>query len=118
MGIDIPEKALKKAKEMHPDIKTVKVRVEDIDFGYKRFDLAVSNRTLQHITKRNIEKAVKRLCYSCKMIYINELTESDGVPERVVIYKHNYEELFKQNGFKLIEKGRLGKQTWMLFSEG
>jgi len=54
VGIDISEKALKKAIEMHPDIKTVKVRVEDIDFGYKRFDLAVSNRTLQHITKRNI----------------------------------------------------------------
>ncbi len=108
MGIDISEKALKKAKEVYPDIKTVKVRVEDIDFGYKRFDLAVSNAHFK-ILPREISRK------SCRMIYINELTESDGVPERVVIYKHNYEELFKQNGFKIIEKGRLDKQTWMLF---
>lgn len=117
IGIDISEKALKKAKEMYPDIKTMRIRVEDIDFTYKRFDLAISNRTLQHITKRNIEKAVKKLCYSCRMVYINELTDSDGVPERIIIYKHNYEELFRKCGFKLIEKGRLGKQTWMLFSD-
>lgn len=117
VGIDISEKALKKAKEMYPDIKTIKMRVEDIEFAF-RFDLAISNRTLQHITRRNIEKAVKKLCHSCRMVYINELTDSDEIKERIVIYKHSYEELFRKYGFKLVEKGRLGKQTWMLFSKG
>lgn len=117
VGIDISERALKFARTEHPDIKTIKMRVEDMEFGYKRFDLAISNRTLQHITKKNIEKAVRNLCNSCKMIYINELTDSDGVPERVVIYKHDYEELFSRYGFKLIERGRINNQTWMLFAD-
>jgi len=117
VGIDISERALKFARRRYPDIKTIKMRVEDLKFGYKRFDLAISNRTLQHVTKRNIERAIKNICNSCKMVYINELTDSNGIPERIVIYKHDYERLFEKYGFKLLEKGRINNQTWMLFAD-
>lgn len=117
VGVDISGRTIKIAKRLHPDVKLIKARIENIKFDYKSFDLAISVRTLQHVTKRNIEKAIENLCYSCKMIYLNELTESDGVPERIIIYKHNYKNLFKKYGFELIESGRIGRQTWMLFSD-
>jgi len=31
------------------------------------------------------------------------LTDSDGIPERVVIYKHNYKELFKNVDLSLLK---------------
>ena len=116
VGIDISKRALEIARKHHPDVLLIKGKIEETKFD-EAFDLAISNRTLQHVTKRNIRKAIENICECCKMVFINELTESDGVPERIVIYKHDYVNLFKEFRFKLIEKGKIGRGTWMLFSK-
>jgi len=76
IGIDISEKALKLAKKDFPNVKTMKMRLEDMDFEHNRFDMAISNRTLQHIPRQNIDTVIKKICFCCKSVYINELTDS------------------------------------------
>lgn len=126
VGIDISGKALKLANKNFPDVETIKMKVEDIEFEHKRFDLAISNRALQHIPKKNIDAAIEKICYSSNLVYLNELTDSDGVSESKMMLKHDYEKIFERNGFMLKEKGyiepteikgrKIGRQTWLFFS--
>jgi SAM-dependent methyltransferase len=46
IGVDISRVALKLANKAFPTVKTERMRLEDIDFEYRRFDLVISNRTL------------------------------------------------------------------------
>jgi ubiquinone/menaquinone biosynthesis C-methylase UbiE len=117
IGIDISEKALKLANKNFPNVKTTRMELEDMNFGYKRFDLAICNRVLQHIPKKDIDTVIKKICFSSWMIYINELTSSDDVPETKGMFKHNYQRILNKNGFHLCEKGNIGRQTWFLFSK-
>lgn len=119
IGIDISEKTLKLANRDFPNVKTMRMKSEDMNFGYNRFDLAICNRTLQHIPKQNIDTVIKKICSSSWMVYINELTSSDdiGIPESKDIFKHEYLSILDKNGFRLCEEGNIGKQTWLLFSK-
>jgi 2-polyprenyl-3-methyl-5-hydroxy-6-metoxy-1,4-benzoquinol methylase len=117
IGIDVSEKALKLANRDFPTVKTMRMKTEDMNFGYKQFDLAICNRTLQHIPKQNIDTVIKKLCSSSWMVYINELTSSDGISESKDMFKHDYLSILGKNGFRLCEEGNIGRQTWLLFSK-
>ncbi|MCE8428064.1 MAG: class I SAM-dependent methyltransferase [Candidatus Methanoperedens sp.] len=116
MGIDISKKALEIAGRDHPEIKTMRLKLEDVDLGDKRFDLVLSNRTLEHITKQKIDLVIQKLCSLSNLCYINELTDSDDENENKYLFKHNYKDIFGKYGFVIIEKGHHHKQTWFLFS--
>ncbi len=116
VGIDISGKALRLAKKSFPNVETKEMKLEDISFGYRRFDLAISNRVLELVPRKNIDGVIKKICFSSKLAYINELTDTDGVAEALSMFKHDYEEIFKRNGFLLKEKGYIDKQTWLMFS--
>ncbi|MFZ4661234.1 MAG: class I SAM-dependent methyltransferase [Caldilineaceae bacterium] len=115
VGVDIAEKALLLAKERFPWVTTVQGKVEDLDFPLHRFDLAVCNRVLQHIPPRAIEGAIAKLCTISRMVYVNELTESDQLPEEFFMFRHHYPTLFAAQGLDLLADGAIGRQTYQLF---
>lgn len=119
-GFDISRKALKLASKAFPDVKLMRIRFEDMEFGPKRFDLTISNRSLELVPKSISDMVIKKICFSTRLVYVSELTESEGIPEAKYMFIHNYEELFIKNGFLLKEKGYCDpakKQTWFLFSD-
>ena len=117
LGQDISEKALKIAdtRYSYNNIKTVCVDLLDLDFPPQFFDLAISNRVLQHIPANKISQYVKKLAQLCKYIYINEMCKSDLTAESYYMFHHKYEELFENNGFSIMNKGMIENQTWYLF---
>jgi hypothetical protein len=64
-----------------------------------------------------IEAVIRKLTKLGKLIYINEMCDSDSADESFYLFHHNYVELFNKYGFKVIQKGLLGNKTWFLFSE-
>jgi SAM-dependent methyltransferase len=115
VGVDIAETALRLANERFPWVATVQGKVEDLDFSAKRFDLAVCNRVLQHIPPRTIEGAIGKLCTISRLVYVNELTESDQLPEEFFMFRHHYPTLFAAHSFDLLASGAIGRQTYQLF---
>ena len=116
IGVDISQAALRLANKAFPNVKTQRMRLADIDFGYRRFDLVISNRVLQHIREQNIDTVVGEICSFSKLVYVNELVDGDAYKESKYIFKHDYEQLFGRYGFAMKNKGRLDAQTWFLFS--
>lgn len=119
LGIDISSKALTLANRRFPEYKTIRARLDDLgekEFGSARFDLAISSRVLQHIHPENIEIAIKKLCSLSTSIYINELSESDGVNENKYTFCHDYNKLLSGTNFTLLKKGNIDKQTFLYFS--
>lgn len=118
-GFDISGKALKLASKAFPDVKLMRIGFEDMEFGPKRFE-TISNRSLEHVPKKSIDLVIQKICFASRLVFISELTESDGIPETKYVFIHSYEELFKKNGFLLKEKGYCDpakKQKWLLFSD-
>ena len=115
LGMDISKTALELAHERHPLVQTTQMRLEELDFPAKRFDLAICNRVLQHVPPHAIGEAVKRLTHICRLVYVNELAESDNLAEEFYMFRHDYPALFAQQGCTLLTQGTLGKQTYRLF---
>jgi len=115
VGMDIAEKALTLAKERYPWVTVFQGKVEDLQFPAQRFDLVVCNRVLQHIPPRAIEAAIQKLCTISRMVYVNELTESDQLQEEFFMFRHHYPTLFTTQQFRLLEQGEIGPQTFQLF---
>jgi glycosyltransferase involved in cell wall biosynthesis len=116
---DISSEALKMAKDRYhfSNIKTTGQPILDLKFPMHYFDLIVSNRVLQHMPRGQIEAVIRKLTKLGKLIYINEMCDSDSADESFYLFHHNYVELFNKYGFKVIQKGLLGNKTWFLFSE-
>jgi 2-polyprenyl-3-methyl-5-hydroxy-6-metoxy-1,4-benzoquinol methylase len=118
VGIDISGKALVIARQRYPRAVTIQCKVEELDYPPGHFDLALCNRVLQHIPPAAISGAVERLCRSCRLIYVNELTESDQQQETFFMFRHPYPLLFGSRGLQLLERGAIGAQTFQLFGAG
>ncbi|MCX5806895.1 MAG: glycosyltransferase [Proteobacteria bacterium] len=118
VGQEVSAKALRIANKRYTlkNIKTINTSLLDLDLPSKFFDLAVSNRVLQHVPKVEIDLYVKKLAELSKYIYINEMCESDAVEEFYYMFQHDYEKLFEKNGFFVLKKGMIDKQTWHLFA--
>jgi SAM-dependent methyltransferase len=115
VGLDIAEQALALARLRYPQIQTIHGRIEDLQFPPHRFDLAVCNRVLQHVPSHAIAHAVARLCAICRHIYVNELAESDQLPEEFFMFRHDYAGLFAAHDRASLQQGRIGRQTYQLF---
>jgi SAM-dependent methyltransferase len=116
-GVDISATALARARIAHPDVPTVHTSLQQADFD-RPFDLIVSNRVLQHVSRQEIAAVVHKLCACGRFVYLNELSASDGVPEDFWMVQHDYEQLFNARGWRLLERDFIGTQTYMLFQAG
>jgi ubiquinone/menaquinone biosynthesis C-methylase UbiE len=115
VGIDISAQALSLARQRYPTVSTIHSRLENLTFPPERFDLAICNRVLQHLPPHTIDNAIAQLCKMCRLIYINELTESDDLSEEFYMFRHNYLPLFVKHKFTLYDEGKLGEQTYQIY---
>jgi hypothetical protein len=72
---------------------------------------------LQHVQPGEIARVLEKLATMGKHLYINELTDSDGLEETFYMFRHDYRALLERNGFAVASSGRIGKQTWYLFGK-
>jgi SAM-dependent methyltransferase len=114
-GVDIAAAALERARSEHPDIATTQVRLQDANFQHV-FDLVVSNRVLQHIPPTDIDSVVEKLCASAHFVYLNELSDTDGDPQDHSMVRYDYQRLFGAHGWRMLERGEIGTQTYMLLA--
>lgn len=121
IGQDISQTALKIAQERYnyPNITLVNKPIEKLEYPESYFDLAISNRVLQHIPKESISLVIKTICYFSKKIYINESVKDiiDPVNLDFYMFLHNYVQLFEAHNFFLRREGLLGQQKWYLFEK-
>lgn len=118
VGLDISEKALALAAARYPTVPIIQGKVEDLDFPADHFSLTVCNRVLQHIAPNAIAGAVEKLCTISKLVYVNELTTTDGQREEFFMFRHDYPALFARQNCQVADRGIIGKQTYYLFAHG
>lgn len=117
IGLDLSAKALALAKARYPVVQTVQGKVEEVALLPGYFDLAICNRVLQHLPPHAIANAVAHLCRRCRLIYINELTEQEPIPEEFFMFRHSYPQLFAAHGFQLRETGEIAEQRYQVFGQ-
>ncbi len=115
IGVDISEKALQLANQRHPWVPTMQSKVEELQFAPDRFDLAICNRVLQHIPPSAISGAIAKLSTIARLVYVNELTQSDQLNEEFFMFRHDYGLHFGAAGLHLLESGQIGHQTYYLY---
>ncbi len=115
VGTDISATALEIAQSAFPNAKLRQLRLEDLDYSHNSFDIAICNRTLQHIPERDIRAVIQKVTSACRLVYVNELTQSDGLHENFWMQMHDYPRLFEEFSFECLETGNVGKQTYYVF---
>lgn len=105
VGVDISERALELANQDYPNIKTICCRFEEMEFPHKRFDLAISESSLQHVPRHNIALVLQKLCSFCRLVYVKELTDHHPQKEEFFMHKFDYSLLFGQFEFSILETG-------------
>jgi SAM-dependent methyltransferase len=115
LGIDISAKALAVAKRDYPGVPTQCVRLQELSLPEGEFDLIVSNRVLQHIAPEEIRSVMAKLGKISRLIYLNELSESDQCGEQFFMFVHDYHRILGEEGFVRAEGGRAGRTTYALF---
>ncbi len=114
-GTDISARALQLARLAWPDAVLQQVRVEELEYSARHFDLGVCNRVLQHVSPSGIALAVQKVAQACHRVYVNELTQSDDADETSFMRRYDYTALFAQCGLVCLESGSIDKQTYFLF---
>lgn len=117
LGVDISTEALALAVREYPQIPTIRSDLRELDLPAGSFDMIVSNRVLQYVRPDHIGGVIKRLCAIGRLIYLNELADSDArhIAFSVANAKHDYGALFRVQGWQLVEEGLIGKQTYRVF---
>lgn len=115
VGVDISKVALSIANRDYPAVRTICCRIEDIDFPPQRFDLAISESSLQHVPKHHIHAVVEKLSMCCRLIYVKELTASNDQREEFFMHRYDYPAHFSRCGLSVLEAGAEEPFTWYLF---
>lgn len=118
VGTDISEAALEIARRTFPHFDLRCVSLIDLAFADNAFDFCVCNRVLQHVPPDDIQHVVHNLARISEAIYVNELTDSDGLDDAFFMKKHDYRRLFADAGLDCLESGLIGKQTYQVFGRG
>ena len=119
VGQDISEEALRIAAARHPfaNISSTSLDIFSLDYSVGHFDLIISNRVLQHVQPEAIWRVLAKLASLGKSLYLNELTDSDGLEETYYMFRHDYRALLERHGFAVVSSGSIGKQVWSLFTK-
>lgn len=115
LGVDISMHALAIARERYPQAKTMCASLEDMVLPDEIFDLGISVRTLQNVPKDKIDAVMANICGHCTMLFVSEVTEAEGLPEKTSFYLHEYRRLFGGLDYQLVESGSIGDQDWTLW---
>ena len=117
IGIDISSKAIQIAKERYKSdkIKISKTDLFDLKYKQNYFDLLISNRVLQHIKPKEIKRTIKKIVFMSRYIYVNEMTDSDYQENIFYLFKHDYEKLFAECNYEIIETDSIDNQKYYLF---
>lgn len=115
VGTDISERALEIARAAFPTVDLRHGSLMALDFPDTCFDLCVCNRVLQHVPTTEIREVITRLARVSRLIYINELTDSDDLDQVFFMRRHDYGTLFGDLGLVCLESGLIGKQTYFVF---
>lgn len=118
-GQDISSIALSLCKKRFPFLsyQLQNCQINELIFEDNYFDLIISNRVLSAVLPKDIGKTLTHLCKIGCHLYINELSDSDFADNSTYWFKHDYFSIMSFNGFSLIEKGKINKQTWYLFKK-
>lgn len=124
---DVSKTAIRLCKEKYSDLEYEYIlgNIENLKFSENYFDLIISTRVLAAILPDNINNVIKKVCNISTKVYINEMSDSDALPESLYWFKHDYNSLFEKNNFIIIEQGSIAinennkqfVQTWKLFSK-
>lgn len=121
-GQDISKESLNLARAQYnyQNIKLLNTPAEKLNFPDSYFSIVICNRILQHIPPDSIELTVKSLCRLGMFIYVNEITDSDGLASNYYCFMHDYINLFEKFGFFVKDEGFIisevsTQQKWLLF---
>lgn len=115
VGVDVSGTALDIARNAFAGVELHRMDLTDLDFAPGSFDLCICNRVLQHVHPEDIRDVVQRLVSISRIVYVNELTESDELNEAFFMRRHDYLSLFAEAGLACAESGAIGKQTYLVF---
>lgn len=120
LGVDIAARALAVARRLHPGVRTVRQKAEDLDPG-RTYDLVVCHRVLQHITPATLPRVADRMTrVAARAIYIDEIGESDhaNLTGARYMFEHDYLRLFAGRGWQLAESGLVPgtNRTYLVFA--
>ena len=114
---DISPKALSLIETEDKRVNTISVDIPRLKNILPKQDLIVSNRVLQHITENEIDRNIAAICSLSDIIYINELSNSDGIDPASYMIIHDYVRYFRNNGFAVNQTGLLVSQTYYVFKK-
>jgi SAM-dependent methyltransferase len=115
VGVDVSETALEIARNTYPDAQLYHMELVELDFPPSAFDLCICNRVLQHVPPADIRNVIASLARVSRVVYVNELAESDGLEQTFFMHRHDYRQLFGEAGLSCLESGGIGQQTYMIF---
>ena len=124
IGQGISKESLNLARMHHnyENVKLLNVPADKLDLSDYYFNIVICNRVLQHIPSSSIEQTIKILCRLGKLIYVNKISDNDGLLLgcNYSLFLHDYVNLFKNFGFYIKDKGFViseinTNQKWFLF---
>ena len=122
---DVSKKALDLCRSKNNEHKYLLTNIENIKLDNAFIDLTISTRVLAAVLPENISKTIAKICAISKFVYINEMSDTDETPPSDYWFKHDYDQLFKSNNFKIKETGTISivenkqgfVQTWKLYEK-
>lgn len=123
---DVSSIALDLSKKNHPDFKCNYLLSDIINLKFEEnyFDLILSSRVLAAVLPENIENVIKKITNISKLVYINEMSDSDFLGDSLYWFKHDYDYYFEKNNFQIENKGiitldndKTFNQTWKLYKK-
>ncbi len=123
---DVSKVALNLSKKNHPDFKCNYLSSDIINLKFEEnyFDLILSTRVLSAVLPENIDAVIKKITNISKLVYINEMSDSDFLGDSLYWFKHDYDYYFKKNNFQIENKGTITldndktfNQTWKLYKK-
>lgn len=96
--------------------------LEKYEIPQRHFDIAISNRVMQHLDEESLKKHLEILASLTDRIYINELTRNECEKRDLqqdnlgfYIFLHDYSALMEKHGFFLEKEFLVGDQSRRLY---
>ena len=115
MLIQIPTRKIGKS------VFLTEIEIQNLKNGKPQVILSGKSKKFATGMKINsIELSIRALCRLGMFIYVNEISDSDGLPSNYYCSVHDYINLFKKFGFFVKDEGFIiseinTQQKWLLF---
>jgi SAM-dependent methyltransferase len=111
-GTDLSAVALAIARRRFPASTLIHLKTEKISFHKvgRHFDLAISNRSLQHIAPHLIRPSLAGITEIAAAVYTNDAWLGDGLASDDFLFEHDYDALFSELSFEKTDSGSIDDQ--------